>query len=314
MRHPLLLLTAAAITLTACVEADRGGVDDRERPRVTLAGTLEDEAIIEASGIARSTRTERLMWVINDGGSKPHVHAIDPTGADLGRLNIADGDNVDWEDIASFELDGKPYLLVADIGDNESRRDALTLYVVAEPDLTEDDRQRENYAWRIDFRYPDGARDAEAIAVDAQAGKILLLTKRDLPPVLYELPLVPDGDGILAATRLGAIRSLPRPSRPDVEFAVVTKDWHWQPTGLDIWPDGSSAVILTYRGVYVFERAPGQAWLDALNKAPSYAVGLGSIPNAEAVGFGDEPDTVFVTIENRRAPLIRIDTEGELPE
>ncbi len=314
MRNCFLLLISSLPLLAACSKVETDAVRDDDRPRITLAGTLEDEAIVEASGIARSNRRDGLMWVINDGGSKPHIHAIDHTGADRGRLNLDNGRNNDWEDLASFKLEGTPYLLVADIGDNDARRDFVTLYIMVEPDLSEDDKVREAYAWRIDFRYPDGPRDAESVAVDAAAGKILVLSKRDRPPVLYELPLELPTNDVLTATRLGEIRSLPKPSREDVEFAPVTKNWYWQPTSFDIWPDGSKAVILTYRGVYVFDRVPGQAWLDALNTRPLYAVGLGNIPNAEAVGFGSEPETIFVTIENRRAPLIRIDTEGELPE
>ena len=57
-----------------------------------------------------------------------------------------------------------------------------------------------------------------------------------------------------------------------------------------------------------------QALLDALNTKPLHRVGLGSIPNAEAAGFGSDTETIFVTIENRRPPLLRIDTDGDLPE
>ena len=62
------------------------------------------------------------------------------------------------------------------------------------------------------------------------------------------------------------ITSLPRPSRQDVQFAPRTKDWHWQPVGMDISADNLAAVILTYRAVYYFTRQPGQDWFDALNQ------------------------------------------------
>lgn len=343
MRCLIPLLLAVSLLPAACSRPTAGSLPEGERPRITMAGTLRDEALIEASGLARSKRMDGLLWVINDGGSAPSLHAVDHDGGSRGRLDIDNAENLDWEDLASFELDGKPYLLAADIGDNDAKRDHLTLYIVEEPVVMEhivvervieapivdepvvaepvpgriNGNGGQDYAWRIRFRYPGGPRDAESVAVDAAGETVLILSKRDLPPVLYSVPLRPPlsgADGIVTATRLGPVTSLPSPDKSDVENAPVTKDWHWQPTALDIWPDGTSAAILTYRAVYVYERTDGEPWLATLHGEPRHVVGLGNIPNAEAVAFGDTADTLFVTIENRRPPLIRIDMSGEFPE
>ena len=42
-----------------------------------------------------------------------------------------------WEDIAAFEIDETPYLLVGAIGDNQSRYPSLTLYAI------------EDYEWEV---------------------------------------------------------------------------------------------------------------------------------------------------------------------
>lgn len=320
MRCLIPPLLAVSLLLAACSRPTAGSLPESERPRITMAGTLRDEALVEASGLARSNRVDGVLWAINDGGSAPSLHAFDHGGGSRGRLDIRSADNVDWEDLASFELDGKPYLLVADVGDNDARRDHLTLYVVEEPQLGGDDSaengsEGQDYAWRVRFRYPDGPRDAESVAVDPAGDAVLVLTKRDLPPILYSVPLRPDnGDGIVTAKRLGPVTSLPEPRKSDIENAPITRNWHWQPTGLDIWPDGAAAAILTYRAVYVYERDGAESWPAVLNAEPTYVIGLGNIPNAEAIAFGDTADTLFVTIENRRPPLIRIDTSGEFPE
>ena len=334
MRCLIPTLLAVLLLLAACSRPTAGSLPESERPRITMAGTLRDEALVEASGLARSNRVDGVLWAINDGGSAARLHAFDHGGGSRGRLDINKAENRDWEDLASFELDGKPYLLVADVGDNDARRDHLTLYVVEEPrldgddpgendpsakdsrqgDLDDNSGEGQDYAWRVRFRYPDGPRDAESVAVDVAGETVLVLSKRDLPPILYSVPLRPDNGGVVTATRLGPITSLPEPRKSDVENAPITRSWHWQPTGLDIWPDGAAAAILTYRAVYVYERADGESWPAALNAESTYVVGLGNIPNAEAVAFGDTADTVFVTIENRRPPLIRIDTSGEFPE
>jgi endonuclease/exonuclease/phosphatase family metal-dependent hydrolase len=298
------LLPVVLLGLTACTEAEPPADATSTRLAFKVAGRLENQKIDEASGLARSQREDGVLWTMNDGG-KPKLHAIDTTGARLGEVELKKADNRDWEDLASFQLDGEPYLLIADIGDNEARRKKRTLYVVREPRTDED---KTKVDWQIDFEYPNGPRDAESAAVDIENERILVLSKRDIPPQLYELPLRPDGDEKVTATWLGTIESLPRPSRSDVEFAPKTKNWHWQPTGMDISADNRAAVIMTYRAVYYFLRREGQDWFDALNTKP-VRIGLGNFRDAEAVAFGDEQRSVYVTGEGLNPRLLRVDLD-----
>jgi len=268
-----------------------------------VIGKLEDPRIQEASGLARSARQDNVLWVINDNGAGEWVHAINPRGRRVGEFDLKKSKNRDWEDLASFQLDEQPYLLVADIGDNDARHKTRTLYIVKEPKAKKKDQEKVD--WRIDFKYPNGPRDAEAVAVDVENKRALVLTKRDIPPMLYELPLGESDDGKVTAKWLGHVRSLPPPTRQDVEFAPKTKDWHWQPVGMDFSADNLAAVILTYRAVYYYERRPQEDWFDALNKRPR-RVGLGGFRNAEAIAFADDKRSVIVTGENRHSPLLLI--------
>ena len=296
MRRLFLVLVA----VSACSDAEQA-----PPPLAPVViGKLESPVIREASGLARSQREENLLWVINDNGAKEWVHAISPRGTRRGEFDLKKSNNKDWEDLASFELDSKPYLLVADIGDNDAKRKSRTLYFVEEPAVAKKDKAR--VAWRVDFKYPDGPRDAEAAAVDIENRRALVLTKRDIPPVLYELPLEAGDDKKVTAQWLGTIKSLPAPSRQDVAFAPKTKDWHWQPVGMDISADNLAAVILTYRAVYYYTRRPDQDWFDALNTRP-LRVSLGRFPNAEAIAFADDKRRVVVTGENKHSPLLLID-------
>jgi hypothetical protein len=274
------------------------------RPVAVAIGKLEDPGIREASGLARSYRQDNVLWTINDNGADEWVHAISPRGRRLGEFDLKRSKNKDWEDLASFMMDEKPYLLIADIGDNEAKHETRTLYAVKEPEAKKKDTEKVD--WQINFSYPDGPRDAESAAVDIDNQRVLVLSKRDIPPVLYELPLHPDDEGTVTAKRLGTITSLPRPSRQDIEFAPKLNDWYWQPVGMDISDDNLAAVILTYRAVYYYQRLPGQDWLDALNTRPQ-RVGIGNLRNAEAIAFGDRKRTVIVTGESRHSPVIAID-------
>ncbi len=297
------VLPLVLVALCACSEA---------QPPLTLAavkiGEIEDPGIREASGLARSQRGENILWVINDNGAGEWVHAMSPRGARRGEFDLKKSKNKDWEDLASFSLDGTPYLLIADIGDNDAKHKTRTLYVVEEPEAEKKAEAR--VAWEIDYKYPDGPRDAESVAVDVQNRRALVLSKRDIPPVLYELPLQVDSGKPITAKWLGTITSLPAPSRQDVEFAPKTKDWHWQPVGMDISEDNLAAVILTYRAVYYYERQPGQDWFEALNSRPR-RVSIGNLQNAEAVAFGDDGRRVIVTGENKHSWILLIDFNSE---
>ncbi len=306
-------LSITATLLCACSPPEDIPQGDSPRPAMIVAGQLEEKELVEASGLARSQRQPGLLWSINDGGSKPRIYALDEHGSHVGRIRLEEARNKDWEDISSFTLDGEPYLLVADVGDNDARRKKVTLYVVAEPDLMEDDKVKLEPAWRIDFRYPDGPRDVEAVAVDIANERVIMLTKRDVPPVLYEVPLRPAVDETLTATRLGTIKTLPRPTRQDLDQAIFTKDWHWQVTGMDLSADGGLAVILTYRAVYVYRRGPGESLYESLSGRP-YGLGLGNFRDAESVAFSADGESIFVTVERRHAPLLRIDMNGAIPE
>ena len=310
---PAYCLSITAALLCACSPPEAGPQGDSPRPAMIVAGQLAEKELVEASGLARSQRQPGLLWSINDGGSRPRIYALDEYGSHAGRIRLEEARNRDWEDISSFTLDGEPYLLVADVGDNDAKRKKVSLYVVAEPDLAEDDKVKLKPAWRIDFRYPDGPRDVEAVAVDIANERVIMLTKRDLPPVLYEVPLRPAADATLTATRLGTIKSLPPPTRQDLEQAIFTKDWHWQATGMDLSADGGLAVILTYRAVYVYRRGPGESLYESLSGRP-YGLGLGNFRDAESVAFSADGESIFVTVERRHAPLLRIDMKGAIPE
>ena len=295
------LLVCVSILLASCTDTDK--LPQGDSP-IEVTGYLQFKSLDEASGLARSYQNADQLWVINDSGG-PILYAINTVGAELGKVKLSKARNRDWEDLASFSLEGQAYLVIADIGDNLRRRNYVTLYVVEEPDV---DQDKADITWRIDFSYPEGPTDAEAIAVDVAGQRILVLSKRNIPAVLYAVPLMPDTNDTVIATRLGEIDSLPQPSQRDTRNAADS-GWYWQPTAMDISTDGGSALILTYRGIYHYSRNNDEPWIDTLRNRP-LGLNLGKYRNAEAIAFALSDNLAFVTIEKMHAPLLRIDLSG----
>ena len=202
---------------------------------------------------------------------------------------------------------GKPYLAIAEIGDNDAEFDSRAFYFVQEPDIEK--KGRAKAAWTVRYQYPDGPRDAESAAIDVDAREALILSKRDIPPRLYSIPLKSETDEVIEAKYLGQVTSLDPPSRQDIEFAPKLKDWWWQPVGMDISADNRAAVVITYRTAFYYQRTDDQSWLDALNGKP-LRISLGNLENAEAVAFADADRTIVVTGESKHSRILRVDVSG----
>ncbi len=257
-------------------------------------GKMANPRLKEVSGLAASNLYPSLLWAVNDGGDDPLLYAVGTDGADLGTFRVEGAKNHDWEALSSFRLQNNTYLLIADVGDNWEQRRTATLYVVKEPAITAtglDSDTAVPIAWQIHFTYEDGPRDCEAASVDPVKQSVLLLTKRGLSPLLYEVPLQPAG-----------------PDAPAVARRLTTVPHFTWPTDMDLSPDGLAAVVLNYNHAYLFRRRPKGDWPQAFQKKPR-RLRFETLVQQEAIAFGYYGKSVWVTSERRPAPLVRIDLE-----
>jgi hypothetical protein len=260
--------------------------------------TLQAPAIKEASGLAPSLRSDDALWLINDSGAPANLHLINTDGSDRGSLALSNTINRDWEDLAAFTWKDKPHLLIADTGDNAAQHPSCTLIIVEEPPLPAPGKTLAGTitpAWTIRFGYPDGPRDCEAVAVDAAAGKILLVTKRDTPPRIYQLPLRPSGNDVQTATFLGTTQVTPPPG--------TLHPFGAQPTALDLSPDGKSAALLSYIGIFHFPRQPGETWQAALARKPAM-LEPHRLQQAESLAFSKNGKSLITLSEGNRSPIL----------
>jgi hypothetical protein len=278
-------------------------------------GHLANIELNEVSGLASSRLRNDVLWAINDGGSGPFLYAIDTQGAHLGKVLVLDAQNQDWEDLASFRLRDVAYLLIADVGDNDEIRSDYIIYVTEEPAITgKIDPADQSVAWeyRIRFTYEDGSHDCESVAIDLQGQQILLLSKRAVPPILYTLQLFTQNrDNVQVAKRLTAVPVIPQPTLQDIMEDPRFGYYRSQPTAIDVSPDGSIAVVLTYKNGYLFQQTAGKDWAQAFKKIPQL-IRLPRLRQAEALCFAADGRTLFVTSEKIPAPLLRLDVIRDL--
>ena len=153
--HPTLRLSALAALLlcaTACAPPSL--------PFARLAGLITAGDLDEVSGFAASREHDDVLWAIEDSGNPTRLYALSPRGRVLARYKVDGAKNVDWEDLASFDLDGKHYLLVADTGDNGGKRRNFVLHVFEEPKVLRNGM----------LKNLNGGRPAEG---DLQVGQLL---------------------------------------------------------------------------------------------------------------------------------------------
>jgi hypothetical protein len=273
------------------------------------AGQMRSPANNEASGLAASRRDADLLWTHDDSGGDPILYGVATNGVLRGKLRINGVHNRDWEDAAAFELDGQPWLLIADTGDNNAKRRSIELHLVPEPapeKLRADAETVATPAATLRIVYEDGPRDCEAVAVDAQERAVYLLSKRDEVPRLYRVALPnPLASADLTARCVGLVPHLPKPSAIERLFKGYLGQQRARPTGMDFAADGSAAVVLTYGDLLWFPRQNGEPWAEALAREPVVLPSHGML-QAEGVCLSKDGTSIYVVSEMSRT-LLRYD-------
>jgi hypothetical protein len=282
-------------------------------------GTVDNDQLVEASGLVASRTHPGVYWSHNDGGNDPGVFAIGSDGVDIG-FHALDVDGVtDVEDIAIAAYGGTEALYLADIGDNAAERESVRVYRFAEPDpgslapITEFEV--------LEYVYPDRPYNAETLLIDEADQRLVIVTKeqapdadglpdrvgRTKPSFIFEGPLEgpAEGEGPIELTAVGSI------DMPELETRTVSDSPHpatalgfgGVPTGGDVSPDGALVALRTYEAVWVWPREPGQRVAEAFGNEPCQVT---SVPEAqgEAVAFVD--DGLVTLGEGVNPPLNRL--------
>ena len=234
-------------------------------PSASLPGKLR-----ETSGVAIGVRNPDLIWMHNDGRGST-LYAVDHDGRLRARVEL-DRSFRDWEDIARARCDVGVCLYMADTGDNRERRDNISFYRLAEPDLegvveVEDVGEAERYRVVL----PDGPRDIEAMYV-LPTEEVFFVTKgRNHPVTVYRYPLPLRSEEVITLIEVQRLTTGPVAAPRMVTGASATLD-------------GGTVVIRTYESLEFFNVAEG----GRLVESEEGRVNLRSLREiqGEGVGFG----------------------------
>lgn len=198
---------------------------------------ISDKRIRESSGVAPSLTQPGAYYTHNDSGDRARFFRFDESGK-VAEFDVRNARNVDWEDVASAKLDGKPYLFFGDIGDNSGRRKEIKVYRVPEPS-GEGGTVAADEMYTL--RYPDEPHNAETLMVHPVTGDIYVVTKASKRPAMVFKGLRPKGSGNLALRLIGSL-----------ELGGSIRESRTV-TGGAISPDGKRVVLRTYLGAYEYE-------------------------------------------------------------
>lgn len=290
--HVSCLYAALALVLCGCAHAVQ---PDR-------VATIDDPSLDEISGIAASRLQPGAVWVLEDGGNPTALFGIDRDGRRRAQVEIVGVRNIDWEALAPFQWQGRPHLLIADVGDNDAVRGRVLLHAVPEPATLQDASVAPT--WTMELVWSDGPRDCEGVAVDMVRGEILLVSKRTSPPQLY-IARLPAGDGVadgpLRAEWAAPLAGVPVTPEAEVRANPSTA-WRHQPTGIALSPDGRRLAVLSYTDILLYTRRGDDSWAEAVSRAPR-VLPLPAMRQAEAITWSAEGERLLISGEQAPAAI-----------
>ncbi|MGV8875215.1 MAG: hypothetical protein ACOH2Q_21975 [Rhodococcus sp. (in: high G+C Gram-positive bacteria)] len=239
-----------------------------------------DPGLFELSGL---TSADGVLYAIGDSGADDRVAQL---GADctVERWIDVPVDPYDVEDLTSYEGS----LWLADIGDNQMRRDTVALTRM-DPSTGAGELHR--------LTYPDGAHDAETVLIEPGGRPVIVTKEFSGVSGVY----VPAGDESVADLSSPG----PTPLRKVGELAFTATETVGGPpfvvgsilaTGGALSVDGTVAAVRTYTDVYLFHPSGGDIASTLVDPtAPRAVVAVPGQPQGEALTFIDNGDLLIAS-------------------
>jgi hypothetical protein len=273
-------------------------------PRVLEAvGAVPDE-LRESSGLAVSRTQSGVLWSHNDSGDGPNLYAIDMSGKLLAVFRVTGAMARDWEDIAagpcpadaSTPAGAAPSscLFIADMGDNDQVRPDVSIYIVAEPRVSDAGASSTVAARTLRFRYPSGPTDAEALAVKPNGDLTIVSKGRSGTINFYSIPAASVVKALASGEVITAVFAGNTGIRPDQRIGRLA-------TAAAVSPDGMTLAVRTYYEIYFFKQVTRRGesrWEDI---GDTCALGDAE-PQGEAIDYLDAKTLLLSSERSRSRP------------
>ncbi len=316
-----LVVAVAGIMLVAALcalAAERGGEKpqpEKKKPaRKTkpveygpgkLVCWAANRRITESSGVAASRTAPGVFWTHNDSGDDPTLYAFDLKGNSLGAFDIL-GRHRDWEDICTYKVGDKGYIVAADTGDNSESYGKYAIYICSEPKFKPDGKDEPlkvvgfpRMIESVSFTYGDGkSHDGESIAATPDGRTLYIVTRNrnDKECKAFRIERYTDKKG----TKL----------RDKVVAEEIAELEYQDVSALDVSRDGLRMMVQTYDDGYEFTRKPKETWKDALKRKPRQIKLPPRGPirrKGEGCTYGYDDVTLYLTSEHHKGcPLFMV--------
>ncbi len=243
-------------------------------PDGTQVFRIVSPEITESSSLAVSTVDPGLVYTTNDSGDAATVYVLDASnGAVVGHIRLA---GVEARDIEAISAGTDGTLVVADIGDNRSERDEVSIYQVEQlgrGDHTVTPR-------RLGLTYAEGPRDAEAMMYDARTGRVYVVSKEFVGAAVFATPrnVFEREEAVL---------------KPVADAPAIATD-------ATMLPEGDRAIIRTYGKAYLYA-FPGFG--------PRRMIDLPSLGQGESV-TAPAGNVIWIGAEGEDSPVVAIPLPG----
>jgi hypothetical protein len=264
----VLALGALIALATASVGSTRAPSQPEDAS--TVDRHLQDDRIVESSGLALSSRHPGVLLTHNDSGDSPRVFAVGRGGDTEAVWTLSGAEARDWEDIATGP---NSTVWVGDIGDNKLSRDTIEVYRFTEPEHLQSEPVQST---RFSLAYRDGRHNAEALLVRPRTGRVLIVTKEYGSAGFYRAPLELRSDRVNYLERAR--------SAPDMITAG------------DFASDGGELVLRNYGSAYAYDRV----------RSSATEIDLPSAQQGESITFCGDGLDVLTGSEGQGSPVWRV--------
>jgi hypothetical protein len=263
-----------ALTLFTLLTLATPAVADKKDGDVPAGAvsTIQDERVVESSGLALSTKHDDLAYTINDSGNHPMIYAIQLSSGDV--VGVTDLDKFDVEDTESIAVDSQGILWIGDLGDNDHQRNDVSIIALPEPGPGDHHVATAN---QYGVTFPDGPIDVEGLLVEPTTQRVYLVSKnRNARGSIYALPTLRNGETAPAK----AIAEAPKA----VTDATFTHDGRW-------------ALLRTQDDVWVYDPKTWQ---------PVDRFDTPDLQQGESITVERGDRTVLLGSEGENSPILRV--------